>query len=173
MTNDELLNAYLQTEIHFTDSDGRLWKTAAAASRSGVVGTVMSAIDPASSEAWVITGENPLSYAKSEHDNSIRMDALNRDLVASGLAPRTVRGFSPDGAYSEASFLILNDESSGSRGIHGIIDELAQKFEQNAYFRIRGDVQELVPGVNPVFVGSRRYVLQRVNGGVHKSQVVR
>jgi hypothetical protein len=163
MTNDELLSAYLLTEIHFTDNDGLVWKTASALASSDVVDTVACVIDPACSEAWVITAENPFSNELSERENATRMNSLAADLVAAGLTPRSVRGTSPDGRYSEASFLILSNDASEASDIRYIIDELANKYEQNAYFRIHGNVQELVPGMNAAFAGSRGYALQRVN----------
>ena len=168
MSESGLLEAYLATEIHFVDAEGRECKT-----RSFVEGnrlahqtTLAQSLAVSFTEAWVITAENPFSNTLGDNANKARNLKLQTMLAGAGFVPIKVRGISPDGKWVESSFLVFAENPEKADVLKNLVHRLATKFEQNAVFQFKGDQQILVGVARPKIQGSRKYGIQFVESSV-------
>ena len=162
-SSDELLELYLATEIYFLNAEGETCKTGTFTESAGQSGqTVMSVVDSTYVDAWVITANNPRSQQIEETANLAYNLALGWDLAREGFATELVTCSSPDGTWSEDSFLVFGKTEQESQRLARVIRDLAVKYGQNAVFRFVGQEQQIVPVLDLRTQGARRYSVQRV-----------
>jgi len=160
MTDDELLDAYLSTRIHFVTGEGDIVETVPEDFPGGLEVTMAEAFGLDVSEVWCVSAENPRSQEVSDADNIARNQALDELLREMKLPFLYGFGEAPDGSYSESTTLVgLRDDANIARHRDALI-VIARQFEQNAVFRFIGFTQELVPVVNNLFIGRVGYRLR-------------
>lgn len=132
---DELLNAYLKTEIVFRGIDGIDWGTVAVDVPGSMVRTrgAFELLGLDCNSAFIITAWNPLGLELSQSQNELLQSSLETDLIANGVEFVPVVGQKPGGGWKEDSFLVPN---RSPWEIRQIILELADKFAQNAIFEL-------------------------------------
>lgn len=164
MTNSsELLDLYLATEIYFLNAEGETCKTGPFIPSISQPGhNVLSVVDTSYIDAWIITANNPLSRQIDDAANSAYNLALSWDLVREGFATELLKCSSPDGTWSENSFLIFGKTETESERLAKVILDLAVKYGQNAVFRFVGQVQQIVPVLDLRTQGARHYSVQGV-----------
>lgn len=132
----DLLAEYRKTRIAFTDDAGIDW-VVLGAQRSSYWMLQPPHFEAATSEAWVITAFNPRSVITLPAANAAANDALVREITAKGYRVTPAVGSSPDGAWSEESFLVHDPDPVWLR-------DAAVRFGQNAVFRWTPSVWEVV-----------------------------
>ena len=159
----ELKDAYLSTQVHFLNSAGEACKTSTYdASKGPNQATLLTAVDPSYLDAWVITASNPESQELDEATNHAYNLALGYDLLRAGYPVESVVCASPNGSWSENSFLVFGKTLVQSAVLAVLIRDLAVKYCQNAVFRFVGDEQQVVPILDITVLGTRKYSVQNL-----------
>lgn len=146
---EELLRVYQETVISFKAADGRkvsLQPTESPAPQRDSLET----IKPGCYDAWVFTAENPKSALLSAKENRARMRELAKDLDKRGRDYQHAVGSSPNGDWSEESFIIWSRNQKESESIERQLEVLAEIYEQNAYFRLFKNQKFIQAGVSIV-----------------------
>lgn len=155
---DELLQAYLKTEIVFREVEGIDWGAVAddiPGSMSRTRGAFeLLALDCDS--AFIITAWNPLGQKLLQSQNEVLQSSLEMDLRGSGLEFVPVVGQEPGGGWKEDSLLVPN---TGSPEIRQKVLELADKFAQNAIFELTLNTKRVIGVRIPYMSGEAGYRL--------------
>ena len=161
MSENDLLQLYLSTEVHFVGRDGVLYKTAA---RNGSTEgpNVSQMLAENAIDAWVITAWNPLSTEREPDLNELENAELRAALVSHGFSPIEAEGRAPDGTWAESSFLVWASDETECMQLRALITVAAHRYRQNAVFRFIGNQQLLVPMLDRRFEGARSYSLLAV-----------
>lgn len=158
----ELREVYLATEVHFLNAAGQLCRTAPYDASFGPnQNTLVSTVDPSFVDAWVITASNPKSEELDDAANNAYNLALGYDLLRAGFPVESVVCSSPDGRWSESSFLVFGKTFEQSNQLAILIRDLAVKYGQNAVFRFIADEQQVVPVLDLTTLGSRKYTVAK------------
>ncbi len=88
-------------------------------------------------EFAIVTAYNPKGCRLTKQENQLRDRSLQQDIIATGSVFRSVMGCSSDLAYFEKSWLIAVEKSVAS--------QLAEKYQQNAFYWVKNDDLFLVP----------------------------
>jgi hypothetical protein len=163
----DLLAAYIATEVHFLDADAVTCRTGATGDTPGFGKRtdLVAAVDSSYVDAWVITAENPYGRQTNPEANRAFTAALGWDIVLAGFTCDTVECSSPSGDWSETSFLIFGKTDNHSAELASLVLRLARKYEQNAVFHFINGKQVVVPVLDPRFHGSREYTIEYSNQG--------
>ncbi len=142
---NQLVEAYLKTEIVFSSPDGMSWGTVADSTRGSVSrpGGVLGLLGLEVASALVITAWNPLGQELEAHENETLQNSLIGDPNNLGFMFLPVLGQEPGGGWKEESLLIPNDESLNTLEL---VRLLADKYEQNAIFELT-DTKKKIIGV--------------------------
>ncbi len=142
---NNLVKAYLNTEIIFSSLDGISWGAVAHSTQGSVSrpGGALRLLGLEATSALVITAWNPLGRECAAEQNEALQKCLISDLKTLGLVFLPVLGQEPGGGWKEESLLIPNDESLNT---FEEVRLLADKYEQNAIFELT-DTKKKIIGV--------------------------
>jgi hypothetical protein len=118
---DELRRAYLDAVIEVTAADGTVTSCSATSGPPP--------LPDGATRLHVITACNPRSQALPDAENERRNRALARDLADAGLTVLAAVGRSPDGAWVEESFAVVD-------GDEAVVLDLAARHDQHAIYRV-------------------------------------
>lgn len=154
---DELLNAYLRTEIIFRGIDGVDWgivPEGTPGSLSRPIGA-LGLLNIRCGSALIITGWNPLGVQQDTAQNEDLQNSLIGELGIAGIEFIRVVGQDPGGGWKEESLLIANDSPS----VFESVMRLAEQFEQNAIFELTDKLKRVISVRMPEVDGSVGYRL--------------
>ena len=103
------------------------WHGAWLVVRPRPVGEIVGAFPTDVRTLHVVTGHNPESRELTADENDVRNRMLRADLDARGWARHDAVGRSPDGAWSEASFAVVDVDRDD-------VLDLAARYQQHAIF---------------------------------------
>jgi hypothetical protein len=155
---DELLHAYLKTEIILRGIDGIDWGTVAD-DVPGSISLTRGAFELLGLDcdsAFIITAWNPLGQKLPQSQNDVLQSSLEMDLRGRRLEFVSVVGQEPGGGWKEDSLLVPN---TGSPEIRQKVLELADKFAQNAIFELTLNTKRLIGVRIPYMSGEAGYRL--------------
>ena len=140
---NDLVEAYLKTEIIFSAQDGTHWATVSVSTTGGISrpGGALGLLGLEVSSAFVITAWNPLGQEHTVDQNEALQSRLINDLKSLGLTFMPVLGQEPGGGWKEDSLLIPNLESINTLGKVLI---LADNYEQNAIFEVTDTSKKII-----------------------------
>jgi hypothetical protein len=160
---DELVAAYLNTQIVLTTDAGDRWVTANVESNNstGMAEGALGFLKLDVQRALVITAWNPLGQKCDPEENDALQKQLISDLKTLNLVWHKVVGQAPDGTWSEDSLLvpIEADESNFQR-----IVGLAKKYDQNAIFELTNSTKRIIGVCLPDIAGESAYRLLPMPG---------
>ena len=96
----------------------------------------------------VVTAHNPAGLRRADAHNTAANVALQKQLIALGVAFLPADGMSPDGSWVEGGFAVSGLPRAGARA-------LAAAFEQDAFFEITVHHVIIITTAETVIVSSR------------------